>query len=124
MKPGTIKHYDPDIGEGKITPTSGIDVNFEERVVTGADPATLVGGEPVQYDAVNTSEGLVATRVVVLMVGMLASAAGPRAARGRKAGPKPATKPRAKPSKARRAKPASKPRAKRAGTRGKAKKEG
>jgi cold shock CspA family protein len=106
VKSGTIKHYNPDVGEGKITPRSGADVNFEDDVVSGADPSMLVGGEPVQYDAVNTNEGLVATKVIVL-AGAISTATGARGnvplakarAKAAKASAKSASGPRAKPSK-------------------------
>ena len=68
MKEGTIKYYSANKDLGLIEPEDmSKDVIFQRRVVEGADTSTLLGGEPIKYEAEESSGGVViATRVIVL----------------------------------------------------------
>lgn len=66
MKAGTIKHYSSKSGTGTITPKSGPDVDFRGDVVRGADPDTLMPGEPIEFDVMKGQDVPVAKVVRVL----------------------------------------------------------
>jgi cold shock protein len=63
---GTVKWFDSRMGYGFVVDAEGRDVFIHRRVVRRAGRRRLEPGEPVEYEAEQTSRGVKITRLVVL----------------------------------------------------------